>query len=106
MESIPAQDPQSGIVHMRIPVEDAPHADLLAWLPHACRFIEDALQSGGIVLVHGVHGLSRGATVMAAYCEYRLPYICLANAKEVMWSRRISPTEALDVVRRREYISW
>ncbi|KAI0031670.1 phosphatases II [Vararia minispora EC-137] len=91
LESIPAQDPHSGIVHMRIPVEDHNHADLLIWLPHACRFIDDALRSGGIVLVHGVHGLSRGAAVMAAY---------------LMWSRRISPTEALDIVRRQREQIW
>jgi len=37
-------------------------------MPLACRFIDEALRSGGVVLVHGVHGLSRGATIMAAYC--------------------------------------
>ena len=37
-------------------------------MPHTCRFIDEALRSGGVVLVHGVHGLSRGATIMAAYC--------------------------------------
>jgi dual specificity phosphatase 12 len=36
-------------------------------MPHTCRFIDEALRSGGVVLVHGVHGLSRGATIMAAY---------------------------------------
>jgi len=104
LESIPAQDPQSGIVHMRIPVEDQNHSDLLVWLPHACRFIDDALRSGGIVLVHGVHGLSRGATVMAAYCK-TLPFSAFIYAQfnVVMWSRRISPTEALDIVRRRTF---
>ena len=52
LESIPAQAPQSGIVHMRIPVEDKNHSDLLIWLPHACRFIDDALRAGGIILVY------------------------------------------------------
>lgn len=51
LEHIPAQAPQSGIVHMRIPVEDKNHSDLLIWLPHACRFIDDALRSGGVILV-------------------------------------------------------
>lgn len=106
LESIPAQSPQSGIVHMRIPVEDKNHADLLIWLPHACRFIDDALRSGGIVLVHGVHGLSRGATVMAAYRKSipnKLVTLIFNEFITVMRSRQISPTEALDIVRRRVY---
>jgi dual specificity phosphatase 12 len=53
---------------MRVPVHDAHHEDLLIWMPHTCRFIDEALHAGGVVLVHGVHGLSRGATIMAAYC--------------------------------------
>ena len=42
-------------------------------MPHACRFIDEALRTGGVVLVHGVHGLSRGATIMAAYCMIPVP---------------------------------
>jgi dual specificity phosphatase 12 len=67
-EPIPAHHPQSGIRYLRVPVEDRPDEDLLFWMPHTCRFIDEALRSGGVVLVHGVHGLSRGATIMAAYC--------------------------------------
>jgi dual specificity phosphatase 12 len=66
-EQIPAEHPQSGIQHLRVPVQDAHHEDLLIWMPLTCRFIDDALRAGGVVLVHGVHGLSRGATIMAAY---------------------------------------
>jgi dual specificity phosphatase 12 len=67
VEPIPAHHPQSGIRYLRVPVEDKPDEDLLFWMPHTCRFIDEALRSGGVVLVHGVHGLSRGATIMAAY---------------------------------------
>ena len=67
-EPIPAHHPQSGIRYLRVPVEDQPYEDLLIWMPHTCRFIDEALRTGGVVLVHGVHGLSRGATIMAAYC--------------------------------------
>lgn len=67
VEPIPAHHPQSGIRYLRVPVEDRPDEDLLFWMPHTCRFIDEALRSGGVVLVHGVHGLSRGATIMAAY---------------------------------------
>ncbi|KAI0053821.1 phosphatases II [Auriscalpium vulgare] len=90
-EPIPAEHPQSGIRHLRIPVQDADVEDLLIWMPHACRFIDEALRVGGVVLVHGLHGLSRGATIMAAY---------------LMWSRRISSTDALDTVRRHREQIW
>ncbi|KIK04657.1 hypothetical protein K443DRAFT_92750 [Laccaria amethystina LaAM-08-1] len=79
-EEIPAESPQSGICHMRIPVEDVDYEDILIHLPSACRFIDQALRGGGVVLVHCVQGISRSATVVAAY---------------MMWSRRISVTDAL-----------
>lgn len=66
-EPIPAEHPQSGIRHMRVPVQDAHHEDLLIWMPSVCRFVDEALNTGGVVLIHGVHGLSRGATIMSAY---------------------------------------
>ncbi|KAA1466692.1 phosphatases II [Dentipellis sp. KUC8613] len=90
-EPIPAESPQSGIRHMRIPVEDVEYADLLIWLPHACHFIDEALRNGGVVLVHGVYGLSRGATVVAAY---------------LMYTRRLNSAEALDAVRRVREQIW
>jgi len=90
-EPIPAEHPHSGIRHMRVPVHDAPHENLLIRMPETCRFIDDALRAGGVVLVHGVHGLSRGATIMAAY---------------LMWSRRVSASEALDIIRRKREQIW
>ncbi len=70
-EPIPAEHPQSGIRHMRVPVQDTHHEDILIWMPSVCRFVDEALSAGGVVLIHGVHGLSRGATIMAAYGEPR-----------------------------------
>ena len=58
------------MTHIRIPVEDVDYADLLIYLPIAVRFIDRALREHGVVLVHCVQGLSRSATVVAAYCEY------------------------------------
>src|SRR6266478_2455234 len=72
-DPIPSHHPQSGMRYLRVPVEDNPYEDLLIWMPHACRFIDEALRTGGVVLVHGVHGLSRGATIMAAYCMIPVP---------------------------------
>jgi len=83
-DQIPAELPEAPYTHMRIAVEDVDFADLLIHLPSACRFIDSALRSGGIVLVHCGQGLSRSAAVVAAY---------------LMWSRRIDATQALEVVR-------
>ncbi|KAG6812989.1 hypothetical protein H0H92_014920 [Tricholoma furcatifolium] len=83
-DAIPAELPESGVRHMRIPVEDVDYEDLLIYLPAACRFIEEALRNGGNVLVHCVQGISRSAAVVAAY---------------LMWRRRINATEALQIVR-------
>ncbi|KAG6919132.1 hypothetical protein DXG01_008939 [Tephrocybe rancida] len=69
-DHIPAELPESGMRHMRISVEDVDYEDLLIHLPSACQFIENALRNGGTILVHCVQGISRSATVVAAYCEF------------------------------------
>ena len=69
-DPIPAEVPESGICHMRIPVEDVDYEDLLIHLPMACRFIDQAIRSGGVVFVHCVQGISRSATIVAAYCRF------------------------------------
>ncbi|KAI3612299.1 mapk phosphatase 2, partial [Moniliophthora roreri] len=91
IDPIPAELPESGIRHMRIPVEDVDYADLLIYLPSAVRFIDDALRNGGVVLVHCVQGLSRSAAVVAAY---------------IMWSSRVNATQALEVIRRARDQIW
>ncbi|KAF8205211.1 protein-tyrosine phosphatase-like protein [Mycena galopus ATCC 62051] len=88
-ELIPAEHPHSGIRHMRISVEDVDYADLLIHFPSACQFIDNAIRSGGIVLVHD--GVSRSAAVVAAY---------------LMWSRRLSATKALENIRRVRNQIW
>ena len=101
-EPIPADNPASGIRHLRIRVEDIDYADLLIHLPVACRFIEDAISTGGVVLVHCVQGLSRSAAVVAAYCMSRVLFSSSSRADviAVMYSRRIEATEAMEIVRR------
>ncbi|KAG6378741.1 protein-tyrosine phosphatase-like protein [Boletus reticuloceps] len=83
-DAIPAEIPESGIAHLRVPVEDVDFADLLIWLPTACQFIEQAIAAGGVVLVHCNQGLTRSATVVAAY---------------LMCTRRIDATQAMSAVR-------
>ncbi|KAJ7762971.1 protein-tyrosine phosphatase-like protein [Mycena metata] len=89
-DAIPAELPESGFHHMRISVEDVDFVDLLIHLPSACRFIHEAVRSGGTFLVHDVERFSRSAAVVAAY---------------LMWSQEISATKALDTIREsREHI--
>ncbi|THH05320.1 hypothetical protein EW145_g4885 [Phellinidium pouzarii] len=89
-DPIPAHHPQSGYVIHKIPVRDEPTEDLLIHLPAACHFIHTAMNTpGAVVLVHCVQGLSRSACVVAAY---------------LMWSRRMSATDALTVLRQGIFI--
>lgn len=61
--------PPEGPNHLIIPVQDSEYDDILIHLPNSCRFIQNALDGGGRVLVHCHMGISRSATVIAAYCE-------------------------------------
>ena len=64
--------PSTGPRHLTIPVEDSELENLLIHLPEACRFIHNALEQGGRVLIHCVMGISRSTTVLAAYRELYL----------------------------------
>ncbi|KAG6839051.1 hypothetical protein C0991_006340, partial [Blastosporella zonata] len=65
--SVCPEYPSTGPNHLTIAVDDSEYDNILIHLPGACQFIEAALKSGGRVLVHCVMGISRSATVVAAY---------------------------------------
>lgn len=70
---------------MQLPILDSPKFDILAHLPRAVDFVDDALSGGGRVLVHCQAGISRSATVVAAY---------------LIASRGVSPQTALEIIRK------
>lgn len=56
-----------GIVHVRKNKQDIPGEDLFAIFRETCNMIEEKLQNGKGVLVHCTMGISRSATIVAAY---------------------------------------
>ena len=71
--------------HLCIPVQDSELDDLLIHLPNACQFIQSALDTHGVVLVHCLMGVSRSAAVACAY---------------LMQLQRIDARAALQLVRK------
>lgn len=62
-----------GVERVRVAVDDDPgEADEMLWhLPRAVSAIEDHLSKGGGVLVHCYAGISRSASVVAAYLMFK-----------------------------------
>lgn len=58
-------------VYLNVPVRDVQSEDIKQYLPHTTQFIEDAVKSGGKVLIHCVCGVSRSATIVAAWLMSR-----------------------------------
>ncbi|KDQ61300.1 hypothetical protein JAAARDRAFT_55974 [Jaapia argillacea MUCL 33604] len=56
------------LTHAQIPLEDSPFSELAAHLPTSTQFLRDALRDpNSKVLVHCLQGVSRSASVVAAY---------------------------------------
>src|SRR5258706_525476 len=65
--------PSRGPHHLSIDLNDDEMENLLVHFPRVCDFIDQALDSGGIVLVHCFAGISRSASCVIAYGTYQIP---------------------------------
>ncbi|EFI27019.1 hypothetical protein CC1G_15152 [Coprinopsis cinerea okayama7 len=72
-------------IRHQIEIDDVEDSDILSHLLPAVKFIEAELGKGRGVLVHCQAGVSRSSTVVAAY---------------LMYTQKLSPEEALEVVRK------
>ncbi|KAJ9113613.1 hypothetical protein QFC22_005921 [Naganishia vaughanmartiniae] len=100
--------PPPGILSLPIPIDDTPDADILCHLDGCVRWIADVLESEqaggedadadakgvqkkGAVLVHCQAGMSRSATVVAAY---------------LMKTLNISPDDAVEMIREKRPVVY
>eukprot|EP01083_Nonionella_stella_P157002 509067_1 len=65
---------QLNIKYLRIPVKDTSDAQILPYFEQTNGFIDNAIQSNGVVLVHCQMGKSRSATVVTAYVIHKYKY--------------------------------
>ena len=99
--------PSTGPRHLTIQVQDSELDNLLIHLPEACRFIQNALEQGGRVLIHCVMGISRSTTVLAAYRESSF-ILCFIVGRvtgisifQVMKTRNMAPSDAIRFIKQR-----
>ncbi|CAG9310082.1 unnamed protein product [Blepharisma stoltei] len=57
----------SRFVYKQLPIVDCPSFDILNYFDEATEFIEEAINSGGRVMVHCAQGISRSASIVIAY---------------------------------------
>ncbi|KZV99692.1 DSPc-domain-containing protein, partial [Exidia glandulosa HHB12029] len=74
-----------GFITLQLPLDDDPSANLAEHFMQANKFIEDALSTGGKILVHCQAGISRSATIVAAFLIY---------------SRGLTPQDALNQIKK------
>ncbi|XP_065674396.1 dual specificity protein phosphatase 6 [Hydra vulgaris] len=53
--------------YLQIPIQDNSNGNVLDMFPIAYKFIENAIDAGGCVLVHCLGGISRSSTIIIAY---------------------------------------
>ncbi|KDQ51359.1 hypothetical protein JAAARDRAFT_41203 [Jaapia argillacea MUCL 33604] len=85
------QPQDDGFTRLTIAVDDADDEDLLSRFHETNTFIQSALEDDGAVLVHCQQGVSRSATVVAAY---------------MMQTHSLPPSEAVRFLRSKRFIVW
>lgn len=78
--------------HLYIPCNDSMTQDLLAELADICKFIDNHLGSGP-VLVHCDQGVSRSATAVIAYLMQHYQYDLTAALAFVKGKRKVKPND-------------
>ncbi|KAJ6485785.1 protein-tyrosine phosphatase-like protein [Mycena sanguinolenta] len=86
------------IKHLTLPIVDDEQFELLQYLSATCQFIQEALDSGGHVLVHCVMGISRSAAVVSAYLMFS-QHISAARAIALVRSRRPKSKPSYNFIR-------
>ncbi|XP_056147464.1 dual specificity protein phosphatase 13-like [Lampris incognitus] len=79
------------VAYYGVPASDLPTFDLSPFFYPAAQFIDQALASGGKVLVHCAVGVSRSAAVVLAYLMIHHHLSLLASVRVVLQSRWIFP---------------
>jgi len=85
----PAKYPAYDIKYHGFHVDDLPEANISRYFHTTTKFIDQAVSSGGLVVVNCVMGWSRSATCVAAY---------------LMMKHRMSATKALELIRQNRSI--
>lgn len=60
-----------GLIYKHLPLEDSPSEDISQFFEDSYKFIDNAIQTGGKVLVHCHAGISRSTTILASYMIQR-----------------------------------
>jgi atypical dual specificity phosphatase len=78
---------------MHVPLDDLPFSELAEYLPETTAFIRDALRAdpAARVLVHCVQGVSRSASVAAAYLIARYGWTASQAVQYIKSKRAVDP---------------
>ena len=87
-----------GLKHSHVEIPQSNKAALLLALPAICKYIQDALDNRGRILVHCL----TESTAAIVVCAYRKAHLIVpfatADSSSVMWSRRASYKQAYRII--------
>ncbi|XP_068232661.1 dual specificity phosphatase 29-like [Palaemon carinicauda] len=83
----------AGIKYLGMRLLDVPTANISQFFTAGANFIEDALSSGGKVLVHCFMGISRSATIACAFLMLKRDMCALEALTTLRKNRAIFPNE-------------